>query len=239
MDINIFHFSNFSSGNYNLPTDTIDVWFFDRRELTPDMTDLPTLTENEQHKILQYAQEESRMQHQASRCLLRLLLGKYLHISPKKIPVCTNAHGKLFLDQNALSPDGKSRLPKLYFNVSHTGTQLAFAFSCHTPVGIDIEEMRNHVRTASLANRFFHPNEWERFSHLSTTESKQLFFRYWTIREAFVKGLGTGFSIPSDSFLINESISSKGLYEIAEYPNWRIQALPAPDGYMCSLAYQI
>ena len=38
-----------------------------------------------------------------------------------------------------------------------------------------------------LSARFFHPAEHPLFSHLEDTQKKEMFFRYWTIREAFLK----------------------------------------------------
>ena len=79
-----------------------------------------------------------------------------------------------------------------------------------------------------------------------------MFFRYWTIREAFLKALGAGFSISPNSFCVEpaetedkghpeNALSYSSLYRITkgreDYTHWRIQSVPAPDGYMCSVAY--
>ena len=130
-------------------------------------------------------------------------------------------------------------LPRLSFNLSHSEEQIAFAFSFSSPVGIDIEKIRENARSSHLVHRFFHPDEELRFAHLPELESTQLFFRYWTIREAFLKGIGTGFTISADSFRIDEIDSDSGLYQLTKYPLWRVQTLPAPDKYFCSVAYCI
>ena len=149
----------------------------------------------------------------------------------------TGTHGKLYLDYDALTARGLGHLPRLSFNLSHSEEQITFAFSFSSPVGIDIEKIRENARSSHLVHRFFHPDEELRFAHLPEWESTQLFFRYWTIREAFLKGIGTGFTISADSFRIDEIDSDSGLYQLTKYPLWRVQALPAPDKYFCSVAY--
>ena len=47
-----------------------------------------------------------------------------------------------------------------------------------------------------IAERFFHPEETRLLGEASSADSEILFFRYWTMKEAFVKALGTGLSIP-------------------------------------------
>ena len=134
-------------------------------------------------------------------------------------------------ERNRIAVRGLGHLPRISFNLSHSEEQIAFAFSFSSPVGIDIEKIRENARSSHLVHRFFHPDEELRFAHLPEWESTQLFFRYWTIREAFLKGIGTGFTISADSFRIDEIDSDSGLYQLTKYPLWRVQALPAPDKY--------
>lgn len=237
MNINIFHFSDLSSTAFILPMQTIDVWFFKTEDFPPDAQDTQILSTEERNRIAGYSQVKDRIQHQTARFLLRLLLGKYLHIAPEELVLRTGTHGKLYLDYDALTVRGLGHLPRLSFNLSHSEEQIAFAFSFSSPVGIDIEKIRENARSSHLVHRFFHPDEELRFAHLPEWESTQLFFRYWTIREAFLKGIGTGFTISADSFRIDEIDSDSGLYQLTKYPLWRVQALPAPDKYFCSVAY--
>lgn len=216
MHINIFHFSDFNSASFSLPDHTIDVW----------------LLETLDPKFSKY-----HLQHLTAHELLHLLLGRYLHLPQQEIPLRTGAHGKLYLDYDALTKMGLGDFPKITFNLSHSGNQLAFAFSSTSPVGIDIEMIKKQTPVQKIVHRFFHPEEEARFSGLYSEEHRKLFFRYWTIREAFLKGLGTGFTIPSDSFRIDEIPDNPGRYKISGYPLWQVQSIPVPAPYLCSLAY--
>ena len=67
-------------------------------------------------------------------------------------------------------------------------------------MGIDIERVRplDHL---DLARRYFHPNEVAAIEGVRPTEEQLLaFFRTWTLKEAIVKAIGRGLSIPLDTF---------------------------------------
>lgn len=155
MNINIFHFSDLSSTAFILPMQTIDVWFFKTEDFPPDAQDTQILSTEERNRIAGYSQVKDRIQHQTARFLLRLLLGKYLHIAPEELVLRTGTHGKLYLDYDALTVRGLGHLPRLSFNLSHSEEQIAFAFSFSSPVGIDIEKYVKMHAAATLSTVSF------------------------------------------------------------------------------------
>lgn len=155
MNINIFHFSDLSSAAFTLPMQTIDVWFFKTEDFPPDAQDTQILSTEERNRIAGYSQGKDRIQHQTARFLLRLLLGKYLHIAPEELVLRTGTHGKLYLDYDALTVRGLGHLPRLSFNLSHSEEQIAFAFSFSSPVGIDIEKYVKMHAAATLSTVSF------------------------------------------------------------------------------------
>ncbi|MFR8179894.1 MAG: 4'-phosphopantetheinyl transferase family protein [Dorea sp.] len=99
-------------------------------------------------------------------------------------------------------------------------------------------------KSTHCRGRFFHPEETRLLKEASSVDSEILFFRYWTMKEAFVKALGTGLSIPLNDFFISpEPYDTLPIYRITksqkDYSSWRIQTLPAPACYQCSIAYKI
>lgn len=179
-----------------------------------------------------------------SRALLRRILGAYLSLSPDTLTFSTGEHGKPCLDiESTCKANNIEAIPEIHFNLSHSGDYIAFAFSSVSPVGIDIEKIRENVRTTSLVNRFFHPDEAEIFSALDEDEKSDFFFRRWTVREAFLKGLGSGLSLDPASFCVTESTDSdKKSYCITknqkDYSSWQIDPIAAPSGYFLSVAYK-
>lgn len=88
--------------------------------------------------------------------------------------------------------------PEIHFNVSHSGTMALAVFS-DKPVGCDIEKMRE--ANFKVAERFFCRSENQYIR--SQSDPDLAFWRLWTLKESFLKALGTGIGIPMDSFLIN------------------------------------
>lgn len=80
--------------------------------------------------------------------------------------------------------------PGIHFNLSHSGQYVMCAVG-GVPVGVDIQE--NIGNKSSVAKRFFPRNEYERIlSCPDEASANTLFYRYWTLKESYVKTLGTG-----------------------------------------------
>lgn len=113
--------------------------------------------------------------------------------------------------------------PNLYFSVSHSHN-MALVALCDTEIGCDIE--RIDKIDLSIAKRFFHTDEYNNIIGLhNTSEQQRQFFRFWTLKESFIKATGFGFKLPLNEFCINlsgEKISvscsdTDGIYNFAEY----------------------
>lgn len=81
--------------------------------------------------------------------------------------------------------------PEIEFSVSHTRKSLCVAFSTH-PVGVDIEFLDRRVRSAGLAERYFHPAEADFIRNQDDAERDSAFLRLWTAKESCVKLTGEG-----------------------------------------------
>lgn len=88
----------------------------------------------------------------------------------------------------------------IHFNLSHAGTRVMCAVS-DAEIGCDVEEIRDI--DMEIARRFFCREEYENLMRCpGQEERKHLFFRYWTIKESFMKATGLGFQLPPDQFCI-------------------------------------
>ncbi len=87
---------------------------------------------------------------------------------------------------------------KAAFNISHSGEYVVAAFSDYT-VGVDIE-MHREI-DFKIAERYFHPSEYERLCHVSDPEMrKKEFFGLWTKKESLLKAHGAGLFASLSSF---------------------------------------
>ena len=124
-----------------------------------------------------------------------------------------NEHGK---------PSFKSS--KYFFNTAHSG-KYAFCVISDVEIGCDIEEIKEYKER--VAERFF--SEKERNYIEVSPNKEEMFYRLWTLKESYTKCLGTGLSIPLNSFELDNSgnniiIKDKKDYQFIEvkYDNYRI-----------------
>ncbi len=79
-----------------------------------------------------------------------------------------------------------------HFSLSHSGPWVVCA-TADSPVGVDVELPRC---SAAVAQRFFHPEE------VALADDPDQLCRLWTAKEAFVKALGVGITIPLNRFRV-------------------------------------
>lgn len=82
--------------------------------------------------------------------------------------------------------------PHIHFSLSHSGSWAVCAVG-DEPLGVDVELPRC---TIEIAKRFFRPDE------LPETEDSDQLLRLWTAKEAFLKAIGTGLTVPPNSFRV-------------------------------------
>ena len=127
------------------------------------------------------------------RGLLRWLLGSYLGLDPAWLKFTYSEHGKPELAA------GLSARP-LHFNLSHSGAKLLLAFAWDRRVGVDIEQITGNRDLEQIANRFFSPAERAALQALDGDTRKEAFYLCWSRKEAFLKAMGGGLSMPLDQF---------------------------------------
>lgn len=93
--------------------------------------------------------------------------------------------------------------PEIRFSLSHSETKVMACFS-RAEIGCDIQKIANvNLR---IAERYFCENEKAAILNKRLPEERlEAFFRYWTLKESYVKALGRGMKIPFSSFEIELS----------------------------------
>lgn len=113
--------------------------------------------------------------------ILREVLGHYLPAG--HLQLARTANGKPYLMQQGADP--------LQFNLSHTLGRVACAVSRGICLGIDIENRQRAINVDEVAQRFFHPDEIQALGAITdVAQRRQLFFRLWTCKEAYIKAIG-------------------------------------------------
>jgi len=134
--------------------------------------------------------------------------------------------------------DGKPRLKheqNVRFNLSHSGTKVMCAVS-DSEIGCDVEQIKEP--DMKIAKRFFHPAEYEALMQCRDAERRALFFRYWTLKESFMKATGLGFQLPLDAFCIILNGSMISVEQSVDTRAYHFRELDLNDGYkyaVCSV----
>ncbi len=106
------------------------------------------------------------------------------------------------------------------------------AHSCEKArVGCDLEKIG--IFRANVAKRFFCPEEYETLMREKTEEGRtKLFYRYWVLKESFMKATGKGMALPVNAFSIrlgNPPLLIKKPKEFPEayyYMEYKIEQVP-------------
>jgi 4'-phosphopantetheinyl transferase len=116
---------------------------------------------------------------------------------------------------------------EVHFNITHSGEMVACAVDS-SDIGIDIEHFRKV--NFRVAERFFSPSEIQDLLALDETLRQEYFFTLWTIKESFLKAIGSGLTRTLNSFSVvntNEGYSLKG-DELSESFHIKTYTLPGP-----------
>ena len=104
-------------------------------------------------------------------------------------------------------PKGKPALTgagtPLEFSVSHRADLAVIAVTEGRRVGVDVERVGPVEDAEKLAARFFSADEQASLRAVRAEDRDEAFFACWTRKEAFVKALGEGLSMPLDSFSVS------------------------------------
>jgi 4'-phosphopantetheinyl transferase len=129
-----------------------------------------------------------------ARALVRQVLSAYTGIAPEDLRLQANAHGK----PEMAAAHGDAR--RISFNVSHTDGLIALAVMRRGAIGIDTEKVSSRAASLEIAQRFFAPSEVASLGQVAADALPRQFFRYWTLKESYVKARGVGLSVPLDEF---------------------------------------
>lgn len=126
--------------------------------------------------------------------------------------------------------------PDVFISISHSGSWCVLAVS-DQPVGIDLQQIRQYRE--SLPARFFPASDNARLQACPDSVSRdRLFFRLWTIREAYMKFTGRGMAEGIDTFnVLSEPDEKSGrVISCEDSPSAVWSAVTAPaDDYLLSV----
>ena len=193
------------------------------------ISELVTLLDAKERALAgRFAFERDRARFVAARGMLRRLLGAYLQVPPSDVRFRHGPQGKPALAETHSGMD-------LRFNVSHSGNMALLAFGLGREVGVDVECIRNHADLEGVAQFSFSAEEQACLLACPIPLRLEMFLRYWTAKEAYVKTLGGGLSISLQDFTVvmdpaasQWAMKTSAGATLSAHGQW----LPLPEGYV-------
>jgi 4'-phosphopantetheinyl transferase len=164
---------------------------------------------------------DPRKRSLVSHVALRLVLGELTGTAPERLRFerrcghCgAGGHGKPCLA-------GASELD---FSLSHSGELALIAVASGRRVGADVERVRPRTDVLAIARGSLSARERRAVESPATDAAqREAFFRCWTRKEAYLKGLAVGLAGGLDT-------------DPDEASGWEVRSLTAPRGYAAAVA---
>ena len=131
-------------------------------------------------------------------CGAYLLLKKLLYDENISKPIFKTAkYGKAYISNHE----------DIYFNMSHSGKIVLCAIS-DMEVGVDVEYIDDEI-DLNIAKHYFYNSEYENIMNAKNRPDE--FFKYWVLKESYMKYTGLGMNLKLNSFeiIIEDEIKLK------------------------------
>jgi 4'-phosphopantetheinyl transferase len=172
--------------------------------------------------------------------MARRLISEQTGIEPSQIEFGIEHYGKPFVAR----PDHAIRP----FNVAHTSglvlcglTNHAMPIESGVQLGVDVEAIDRRTDPA-IAERFFSAPEVDHLRRCQGESHRRLtFLRIWTLKESFIKAIGTGMSTPLADFAFEQIDSPRPVIRmLSEKLNvgddWQFRVFEPRPGFVAAVA---
>lgn len=211
---------------------TVEYWRIDLD--CPALRELRVFAPEETARAGRFLRSRDRQRYLAGRAALRSLLTGYTGIDAADLLIRNSANGKPCLD-------AEFPLGRLAFNLSHSDGLALAGFAWNAQIGVDIERTRSFEDWRSIARDCFAAAELDELYRLPDGQQLDGFFAGWTRKEAFVKALSGGLSIPLQQFEVtlhpdHPADLLRVDHSLGCGTDWQLFAPIIDPGYRCAVA---
>lgn len=191
------------------------------------------LSAEERDRAGSFRFDRHKERYVAGRFILRSLLSVYTGVSPQEIALDAREDGKPFL-----CLDG--RASELRFNQSDSQGRTLVALARSREIGVDLERVDPRVEVRELAKVALSGEEMEGLRSLDEEAARERFYTLWTVKEAFLKGVGTGLRTAPNQIVVDLSRGSIRVTARSGPPaqGWSFLTLEPWEGFKAALALQ-
>ena len=188
------------------------------------------LSEDERGRAARFIRQQDQLRFVLAHGGLRAVLARYTGLDPSTLTFQLGASGKPTLLA------GRVAQHPLRFNLSHSHGRMLVAVASQQDVGVDLEQIRDKVEVAKLAERFYAPGERDRVIKLSGPDQAQWFYRYWVAKEAVLKGQAVGLQSLQRCEILTSDYLPRAEVHVSEgaamQPGWTIHWLDCGSGWV-------
>jgi 4'-phosphopantetheinyl transferase len=191
------------------------------------------LSEEELQRAQRFRFESDRRAYLVSHGLLRKALSwAEPSVSPEDWVFARTPMGRPEVDRPEV-------IPRLRFNISHTNGLVACVITSDMDCGVDVEDMTARSDIEPLSRRILAASERAYIAALPEEERLCGFFRLWTLKEAYTKARGLGFSLPFEQLRLSwheDAIRLDIDPSLDDGGHWHLEQWQATPDVMLSVA---
>lgn len=154
------------------------------------------LSVDERERADRFLFPEDRQRFVVSHFALRDILATCFQIAGDSIKYSYNKYGKPSVENTCFSRG-------VSFNLSHSGDYALVVIGASPFLGVDIEQINEHIDYASISKKYFSHDEYLELKRLPQPLGILGFHDGWVRKEAFVKSVGTGVQHGLSNFTVS------------------------------------
>ena len=193
------------------PPGDLDVWRIASGDVCfDDPRWYDCLSGAERERAARFRFEKDCRSYRVSHACKRSILSRYLGLSPARLNFTTGQWGKPALCPQTM-PSG------VHFNLSHSRGVTLVAVGGRDYVGADVEALQTEERMQPIFDRFASEEERRLWSELAWTDVGRALSGWWVCKEAFIKSVARGLSLPLADFTVD--MASDEQWSLTEVPD--------------------
>lgn len=216
----LYHPLKENPAGIELPVNAVHVWHAAWKgddETSRVLWDI--LDEAERQRALRLRSDGDRKRFISTHGMFRIILSRYLGLEPDRIAFSFNQFGKPCLASES----------QMEFSMTHSGDLALFAFTTAGRIGVDVERILPLDDLDELEGRYLSKAERNVCANRPPLERLDAFYRFWTLKEAYLKMLGRG--LTGDLDALNMVPAWRG-----EDRSWSADVFSPMSGYLAALA---
>ena len=188
------------------------------------------LSDDEITRANRFAFDNNRREYVAAHALCRIMLSTFAKTPARDWQFEVGPHGR----PEIVRRDG---VENLRFNISHTRGLVCVAVTQGHDIGVDVEWTGRKNQLDDIARAKFSTPEVARLAGLQEPDKAQIFFSFWTLKEAYIKAIGKGLAEPLDGFAFSlDPLGIQFLKGQDDPEDWHFDLFAPVPQYLCALA---